>query len=199
MDEQYFAAKPQSGHHKRKLELVFRNQRLVFFTDAGVFSKDGLDEGTRLLLDACVNAISGRVLDLGCGWGALGIIAKKLRPDCDIVLSDVNERACDLTRENALVNGVKASVYCGDGFETIPGKFDWILFNPPVRAGKQTIYSLFEECAKRLNRGGRLAVVMRKQQGALSALARLQTLFGQAQLVCRHKGFHVYFCGEADE
>lgn len=196
MAEQYFTALPQSAHKKREVELEYKNRRFIIFTDAGVFSRDGLDVGTEILLDTSLDKLSGRVLDLGCGWGACGVIAGKMRPDCQIVMSDINERACELAKENAAANAVSAKVFCGDGLQAVPGNFDWILLNPPIRAGKQTVYELFNQSAHRLNAGGKLAVVIRKQQGALSAQAHLQTLFQTVTLVCRRKGFHVYFCEE---
>ena len=197
MGEQYFSPDPAAPSQPRALTVAFEGREYRFMTDAGVFSGDGLDEGTELLLTAALPRLSGRVLDLGCGWGAVGVIAGKRCPACEVTLCDVNERACGLARENLARNRVEARVFCGDGLGAVEGGFDWILLNPPIRAGKQTVYRLFRDSAARLTQSGRLAVVIRKQQGAASAKAYLETLFQNVALVLRKKGYHVYFCEEA--
>lgn len=197
MSEQYFEAQPQSAHDIRRLQVQFAGHDFTFETDAGVFSRDGLDEGSALLLQAALPQLRGRVLDLGCGWGPVGIIAAKLKPGIQVTMTDINLRAVELSRRNLELNGVSAQVLVGDGLEAVPGSFDWILLNPPIRAGKQTVYRLFRDSAARLTPGGRLAVVIRKQQGAASAKACLETLFQNVALVLRKKGYHVYFCEEA--
>ncbi len=197
MGEQYFATSPAAASRPKELELAFEGREYRFVTDAGVFSGDRLDGGTELLLRATLPHLSGRVLDLGCGWGAVGVIAGKACPRCEVVLCDVNERACALARENLRRNGVVAKAFCGDGLGAVEGSFDWILLNPPIRAGKQAVYALFRDSARRLVPGGRLAVVIRKQQGAASAEVFLETLFQRVSLTLRKKGYHVYLCEEA--
>ena len=194
MSEQYFHAAPQSAHNLKSLRLQFQGSDFQFETDAGVFSKDGLDEGTSLLLETSLPYLEGRVLDLGCGWGAAGIITARLKPGCRVVMTDINSRAVELAGKNITLNRVQAEVSCGDGFQAVQGDFNWILLNPPIRAGKQTIYEMFRESAGRLHPGGCLAIVIRKQQGALSAKKYLDSLFQQAELAHRKKGYHIYFC-----
>ena len=193
LTEHYFTSFPGSAHKTRSFPLEYQGEQFLFETDAGVFSGDALDEGTRLLLDAVIPTLSGRVLDLGCGWGPAGIIAGRLRPECHITMTDINDRACALADENKKRNRVQAGVAQGDGLSAVQGDFDWILLNPPIRAGKQVVYSLFIQAGNRLSAGGTLAVVIRKQQGAAS-----QNLFGKACfLLCpwpsRKKGYHVFF------
>ena len=163
---------------------------LTFVTDAGVFSRDGLDRGTELLLEA-LPALSGRVLDLGCGWGAVGVALGRKYPDLELVMTDINARAVDLARRNLAQNGVRAQVLQGDGFDPVEGEFDAIVTNPPIRAGKAVIYSLFERARAYLKPGGALYLVIRKQQGAPSALKFLREHYGEAEIIDRGSGFHV--------
>lgn len=197
MAEQYFQADPQSSHDLKTVSFTFKGREFSFETDAGVFSRDGLDEGTALLMETVLPGLSGRVLDLGCGWGAAGIIALGTKTGLSLVFSDINSRAAGLTRRNLERNGLCGEVFTGDGFEPVKGLFDWILLNPPIRAGKQVVYRLFEQSAARLNEGGHLAIVIRKQQGALSARDFLGTVFGSVELAARKKGYQVYVCGRS--
>ncbi|HSK69479.1 MAG TPA: methyltransferase [Candidatus Limnocylindria bacterium] len=194
MAEQYFEHDPRSESRPRPIEVEYGGERFGFVTDAGVFSGGGLDDGTRLLLDAALPLLHGRVLDLGCGWGPVGVIAGKLCPACSITMLDVNARACALAEANAKSMGVRAEVVCADSPLAAPGPFDWILLNPPIRAGKQAVYALFRESRDSLAPGGKLAVVIRRQQGAESARDYLGTLFAQVTPAKRKKGYHVYIC-----
>ncbi len=199
MNDHYYTAAPQSGHRYAPAEYVYRGTALRFLTDAGVFSRGEVDFGTDVLLNALPDQLAGRVLDLGCGWGAVGVSVGKRYPDCRIVMTDVNARAAALAAENARANGVKAETVIGDGLENVTGAFDYILTNPPIRAGKQVIYALFAACAKRLTEKGEMYLVIRKQQGAESAVRYLKTLFGAVDTVDRSGGFHVICCREAKE
>ena len=196
MAEQYFTADPTCESKQVPCSFVYRGHGLNFMTDAGVFSKGELDTGTRLLLDALPD-VYGDVLDLGCGWGAVGVISKKIKPALDLVMTDVNTRAAELARQNLARNAVCAQVVTGDGFEQVQDPFDWILLNPPIRAGKQLVYALYQDSARHLTENGTLAIVIRKQQGALSTKEFLQTLFEDVRLVNRKKGYHIYFCRRA--
>ncbi len=199
MSEQYFKADPHSAHKPKVFQLDYQGSRFTFETDAGVFSRDALDEGTRLLLDTVNPLISGKVLDLGCGWGAVGIILSRLHPDCGITMIDINQRACGLAEKNAGLNGVSPRVLCGDGLAITGESYDWILLNPPIRAGKETVYGMYSRSAASLNPGGCLAVVIRKQQGALSSKTELASLFHTVTLEQRRKGYCVFICREARE
>lgn len=190
MNDHYYTANPTSAHDERAIEIEALGSWLRFTTDAGVFSRDGLDRGTEVLLNA-LPPLQGRVLDLGCGWGAVGVALGKRYPALDIVMTDVNARAVELARRNAEANRVRAQVVQGDGFASVEGAFDAIITNPPIRAGKAVVYGLFAEARDRLNPGGALYVVIRKQQGAPSALNFLRETFGSAEVVDRGSGFHV--------
>ncbi len=191
MPDHYFSASPESAHRPGECQTVYRGHPLTFETDAGVFSRDGLDKGTALLL-ASLPPLSGNVLDLGCGWGALGISAARANPGIHVTLTDINSRAVELSIKNARRNGVAARVLQSDGFEALYGEmFSSILTNPPIRAGKQVIYDLFKKSADHLLPGGSLYLVIRKQQGAPSALSYLGTIYSTAQVIERGGGFFV--------
>lgn len=196
-EQQYFASQPQAQSDARPFTLTWQGREYRFLTDAGVFSKGELDFGTKVLLGALPDPGDGQLLDLGCGWGAVGVLMGALYPAAHITMTDINQRAVALARENARANGVSATVVAGDGLEQAPGPWDVIALNPPIRAGKQVVYRLFAQCAAALTPGGALYVVIRRQQGADSAKQYLRTLFDQVDTVARKGGFHVFRCGGA--
>ena len=190
MTEHYYTENPNSAHDEWQVDVRALGNDLRFTTDAGVFSRDGLDRGTEVLLNALPEP-HGRVLDLGCGWGAVGVALGKKYPGLEIVMTDINARAVDLARRNLAQNGVRATVVQGDGFEAVTGSFDLIITNPPIRAGKAVIYGLFAGARDHLNPGGALYLVIRKQQGAPSALKYLREIYAGAEVIDRGSGFHV--------
>ncbi|MBQ6375216.1 MAG: class I SAM-dependent methyltransferase [Clostridia bacterium] len=190
MNEHYYTSSPVSAHDERQVAVRALGRELTFTTDAGVFSRDGLDRGTEVLLKA-LPPLSGRVLDLGCGWGAVGVALGAAYPGLAVVMTDVNERAAALARRNAEANGVKAEVLRGDGFEAVGGQFDAIITNPPIRAGKAVIYGLFEQARGYLAPGGALYIVIRKQQGAPSAVKFLKERYRQVEIVDREAGYWI--------
>lgn len=191
MDEHYYSQSPSSAHDEATFQIPCAGRMLTFTSDAGVFSKGHLDKGTALLLKTLPEDFSGRALDLGCGWGAVGVCMAARWPSARIVMTDINERAATLSRQNLAANGLKADVLQGDGLAHLDGTFDLIATNPPIRAGKAVIYDLFAQSIARLTSGGALYVVIRKQQGADSARKYLQTLLQDVQTVERGSGFHV--------
>ena len=136
----------------------------------------------------------GLVLDLGCGWGPVGVALGALYPDCQIVFTDVNLRALSLAEQNAKANQVTGMFIQSDGFAGIDGMFDYIITNPPIRAGKETIYRMFADSAAHLNPNGQLYLVISKQQGAPSALKYLSTLFVSAEVIEKSGGYWVIRC-----
>ncbi|MBR2054926.1 MAG: class I SAM-dependent methyltransferase [Clostridia bacterium] len=194
MNDHYYTTSPDSAHHYQACRHEYRGVSLQFMTDAGVFSKGEVDFGTRVLLDALPEDVSGRVLDLGCGWGCVGVSVGKRWPDAQIVMCDVNERALGLAKDNAKKNGVQAETYLSDGFQNVPGTFRYVITNPPIRAGKQVIYGLFRQSAAALEADGELYIVIRKQQGAESAIKYLKTIFDQVETIDKSGGFWVICC-----
>ncbi|MBR3742337.1 MAG: class I SAM-dependent methyltransferase [Clostridia bacterium] len=194
MNDHYFTASPGSEHRYVETEYVYRGEKLRFLTDAGVFSRGEVDFGTDVLLRSIPEGMAGRALDLGCGWGAVGVCVGKKYPACSLVMSDVNERAVELARKNAEANNVRAEMVLSDGLDNIDGPFDYIFTNPPIRAGKQVIYRLFAQSAQKLTKSGALYLVIRKQQGAESALKYLKTIFENVETAEKSGGFWVIRC-----
>jgi 16S rRNA (guanine1207-N2)-methyltransferase len=156
-----------------------------------------VDTGTRLLLEALPEEMAGEILDLGCGWGVIGISIARKWPETRVTMADVNLRALELTRENAKRN--RAEVICteSDGMEAFAGKtFDAVVTNPPIRAGKQVIYKMFADAAGCLKPGGALYLVIRKQQGAESCIRYLQTLYKRTEKLDKSGGFWVIRASE---
>ena len=194
MSKQYFDAAPDCESRPVVLTVPADGGTLTFETDAGVFSKGELDEGTKLLLENA-GMLQGRVLDLGCGWGAIGITVAKRFPETEVWMCDVNERAVALARKNILQNqACNARAVLSDGFSAVEGSFDTILTNPPIRAGKSVIYGFFRDAAQRLTPNGSLILVIRKQQGAESAERYLKTIYENVLRLDRKKGFWILQC-----
>ena len=192
MNDHYYTRVPQSESRPVGCVYSYRGLDLSFQTDAGVFSKGEVDTGTRLLLEALPEEMNGDILDLGCGWGVIGISVARKWPGTRVILADVNTRALDLSRENARRNRAEVTCVESDGMAALEGRsFDAVITNPPIRAGKQVIYRMFADAAKSLKPGGALYLVIRKQQGAESCLKYLQTVFPQVEKLDRSGGFWV--------
>ncbi|VEU82914.1 class I SAM-dependent methyltransferase [Acholeplasma hippikon] len=188
----YFINDPNLKSQERVYHINFANQPFEFTTDKGVFSQDGLDFGSELLLkEVQIKPETKTLLDVGCGVGVLGIILKKLNPGLEVTMSDVNLRALSLAKKNAQKNQIDAKIIESNLYEHIDDKFDLIISNPPIRAGKKIIYTLYSDAIKHLNAGGELWIVVRKQQGAKSTIEFLKTRYDQVDVVARDKGFYI--------
>ena len=160
----------------------------TFNTDNGVFSKGELDFGTSLLIkNVLKHDISGKVLDIGCGYGPIGIVLKKMK-NVEVFMSDVNNRAVHLTKMNAKMNKVSVNVINSDGYENISDTFDYIISNPPIRVGKKKLYQLLLDSKKHLNKDGELMIVVRKEQGALSLIKDMSNSY-KTDVLDKEKGF----------
>lgn len=191
---QYFDNNDKLLSKKREINVELEGQNYSFISDNGVFSKGEVDYGSIALLKQIFKEnISGRILDVGCGYGTIGLILAKRFSQGDFVLIDINSRACALARENAkrwkLPN---VQVVESDIFENVNGEFDYIITNPPIRAGKKVIYAIFEQSYHHLKQNGSLYIVIRKSHGAESAQRFIQSIFGNCILLKRDKGFYIY-------
>ncbi len=192
--EYYFTARPGAPSRPRQLQARLRGRTWTFLTDRGVFAKGAVDAGTCLLIEAMVLAPSDAVLDLGCGYGPVGIVAAALVPRGHVVFVDINERAVALARENvrrhALAN---AEVLHGDGCAPVAGRlFDVVLTNPPIRAGKAIVRRLVREAWEHLRPGGRFVFVARTAQGAKTLARDVTLVFGAVKEIDRAGGYRVY-------
>ncbi|MFD0716775.1 class I SAM-dependent methyltransferase [Paenibacillus sp. GCM10027626] len=194
MGEHYYSKQPAAKSERQKHDVKLRGMSFQFMTDAGVFSKSGVDYGSRVLIEALEIPPGAQVLDVGCGYGAIGIAIAKMVPGCHVTMIDVNERAVQLARDNAVLNKVSESttVLQSDIYEKVAEQsFDVIVTNPPIRAGKAVVHQIFEEGAVRLHAGGSMWVVIQKKQGAPSAEAKLAALFSEVEEVKKDKGYRI--------
>ena len=169
-------------------KINFNDYLFTFSTDNGVFSKGKLDFGTNLLIQNVLKQnISGDVLDLGCGYGPIGIILKKFQ-DINVDMIDVNKRAIHLTKMNAKKNNVIVNAFLSDGFENINKEYDYIVSNPPIRVGKKILYGLLIDAKKHLKKDGEMFIVVRKEQGALS-LIKDMSVYYNVNTLDKEKGF----------
>ncbi|EFM11502.1 methyltransferase small [Paenibacillus curdlanolyticus YK9] len=194
MSNHYYSKTPDVQHDRKTLEFELRGVRLRFTTDAGVFSKSGIDFGSRVLIDALDIPVDAEVLDVGCGYGPIGLSAAKLATKGHVTMIDINERAIALAQENAKLNGIdNITVKQSDVYQSVrENRYDAILTNPPIRAGKSVVHQIFEEGYDLLKPGGSMWVVIQKKQGAPSAEAKLLERFGNVEEVTKEKGYRIF-------
>ncbi|EEX23759.1 class I SAM-dependent methyltransferase [Lactobacillus mulieris] len=194
MAEQYFTENPNTKHDLRVIDYHLAGIDLKLTTDAGVFSKNRVDYGSGVLIRNMLeeNPVSGNILDVGCGYGPIGLFAAKKWPDRQVDMVDVNERAMDLARKNAEVNGVtNVNIFASSVYENVDKQYAMILTNPPIRAGKNIVSEILEKSYEHLLVGGKLLVVIQKKQGAPSAKKLMETTFGNCEIVERDKGYYI--------
>ena len=169
-------------------------KKISLHSNSGGFSKDKIDEGTFAFLKVLVpRHLSGKVLDVGCGYGALGLTLALFESNTQFTLIDVNERALGLCNKN--IKALKLNnVTClqSDIYENVEGYFSSIVINPPIRAGKKVIYSMFAGAYDHLIDGGSLFIVIRKSHGAHSACDYITSIFGSCTLLKKDKGYYIY-------
>ena len=190
MSKMYYAENPDAAHDIHELRVDLLGEKMTFLTDAGVFSKKMIDFGSQLLLK-CLEVNQGEtVLDVGCGYGPLGLsLAKAYGVQATMV--DINNRALDLARQNAERNKVEATIFQSNIYEQVKGKFDHVISNPPIRAGKQVVHEIIEKSKDFLGIGGDLTIVIQKKQGAPSAKSKMEDVFGNCEIVKKDKGYYI--------
>ncbi|WP_138496052.1 class I SAM-dependent methyltransferase [Paenibacillus pinistramenti] len=195
MADHYYSSRPEAAHDRRIIEAVLRGRKFRFTSDAGVFSKQEVDFGSKVLIEAMEIGSQALILDVGCGYGPIGLAAAVLAPQGHVTMIDVNERAAALAEENAKANGItNITVLQSDIYSSVPEieKFDVVLTNPPIRAGKAVVHAVFEGAYKRLKPGGALWVVIQKKQGAPSAKDKLEQHFSSVEEVTKEKGYRIF-------
>lgn len=191
---QYFDNDKNIKSERKIIKFNFDNNVFSIYSDNGVFSKDRFDYGTRVLLNSIdIDKLSGNVLDLGCGLGVVGIILGTFNKGINIDMVDINERAIDLAKNNLVLNNVKANVFVSDIYSNIDNKYDFIITNPPIRAGKNVIRGFLLGSYDYLKDDGILYFVMRKNHGVKSMIKELSVKFNTS-IVNKDKGFYVVLC-----
>ena len=194
MSEHYYERHPTSESNPTFFNAILNTFTFTFQTDDGVFSKKQIDYGTKALLAQFKQPkVMGEFLDVGCGYGPIGITLAKQFPERSIVMVDVNERAIHLTQENIELNDLEnAKVRFSDGLSTVKDEqFASVVTNPPFRAGKKVVHQIMEESFDVLKPGGELWVVVQKKQGAPSLKNKLESLFSQVETVNKDKGYYI--------
>lgn len=177
----------------RKFDVQIFDFYLSFYSDNGVFCKEHLDYGTRLLLENIPwNEVCGNILDIGCGYGPIGIIASKITGQ-PITMCDINKRALHLAKMNVKENKIEANIIESNCYQNITDKFDTIITNPPIRAGKKIVYEILFGAKNYLTNSGKLFLVIHKDQGAKSLVKDLEKEY-YVQVLEKNKGFFVIKC-----
>lgn len=173
-----------------KHEVKIRDTKLIFNTDNGVFSKTKIDFGTRFLLETITPRLSsGRILDVGCGYGVIGIyLSKVLNTSVDMI--DINKRALHLSKMNVKENRVSCNIFESDVYENIIDKYDYIITNPPIRAGKKIVYAILMGASDHLVENGKLYLVIRKNHGAKSIISDLEKMY-DVSILDKSNGFFI--------
>ena len=193
--EHYYSEKPKSKIQLALLRTYLRGQFFEFLTCASVFSKKRIDIGTRLLVESMILPKEGDLLDLGCGYGPVGIAAAKMSPRIHVVMTDVNERAVWLAKKNLKRNRIKnAKAHQGFMYEPVEGRrFKTILSNPPVSAGMEIVTSIIQGAPSHLTEDGLFQLVVRSRKGGKRLFSELGKTFDNVEVLARRSGYRVLY------
>ena len=191
---QYFDNDKKIKSNKKLINFCFGNRQYSLYSDNGVFSKDKFDYGTRVLLhNIDIHSLCGKVLDLGCGTGVVGLILGTLNKNISIDMVDVNERAIELARDNIKLNNLDNNLYISDVYSNVKDKYDYIITNPPIRAGKDVVRRFLVGAKDYLNVNGTLYFVMRKDHGVKSMIRELEEMY-KVEVINKENGFYIVRC-----
>ncbi|PEJ47411.1 MULTISPECIES: class I SAM-dependent methyltransferase [unclassified Bacillus (in: firmicutes)] len=193
MADHYFTNQPNSKTDKKVFSFTLRGNDLRFQSDSGVFSRNEVDFGSRVLIDSFeFPEIEGNILDVGCGYGPIGLSIAKDDAGRMVEMIDVNLRAIELAKDNANVNKIEnVKIYESSIYENVTGEYAAILTNPPIRAGKAVVHEILAGAHEKILPGGELWVVIQKKQGAPSALELLKGIFDEVEVVKKDKGYYI--------
>lgn len=188
----YFTNDENLKSEFRNINYSFGPTPFVFLSDNGVFSKNKIDYGSKVLVETYLknNSESKKVLDVGCGYGFIGIVISKIT-NSYVTMVDINKRAVHLAKMNIDSLKVNANALVSDTYENITDKFDVIITNPPIRAGKEKVLEILLNAKDYLNEDGKLYYVIRKDQGAKSISEKLKDVY-EIELLKKDKGFYVF-------
>jgi len=188
----YFSKKPDTKENRKDIPYIFKSYSFRFLTSSSVFSRQKIDRGTEVLIEYASIKEDSEILDLGCGYGVVGIVLSRIYKNIKVTMSDINERAILLSSKNLELNNLKADVIESDLFKEIKGKFDTILSNPPFSAGKDLCIKIIDESVNHLKKGGSLQIVARHNKGGKVLSKRMEEVFGNVMTLGKASGFHVY-------
>ena len=196
MSNHYYTKNPETESKETSWTFPLRGREFRFISDSGVFSKKTIDFGSRLLIETfrLNEEVAGDILDVGCGYGPMGLALAYAYPARLVEMVDVNERALSLARRNAEANNIRnVKVYESNTYDQVPEgrQFAAIVSNPPIRAGKQVVHRILSEAHTHLLPGGTLTVVIQKKQGAPSAEQKMLDVFGNVAVIARAKGYWI--------
>jgi 16S rRNA (guanine1207-N2)-methyltransferase len=187
--EHYYTRNTTVEHDLSNIEFRVGEGTLTLTTDSGVFSKKKVDFGSMLLIEKIPHT-EGKILDMGCGYGPVGLSLALINPKSEVTMVDINERAVGLANQNAQTNKLlNAKAIQSDGYELVNECYDIIVSNPPIRTGKKVIYPMFEQSIDHLNEGGQLYIVIQKKQGADSAIKKLTEVYGNCVVIAKDSGY----------
>jgi 16S rRNA (guanine1207-N2)-methyltransferase len=189
----YYENDPNLRSKIQKIDVNIKNTSFQLYTDIGVFSKDTLDLGTKTLIETVeISDNDKHLIDMGSGYGPIGIYFAKIYPNLKVSMFDINERAIELANKNIELNNLKnIKATISDLFQNNKTKADVILTNPPIRAGKKTVFNLYEEAHSNLKEDGRLYVVINRKHGAPSSFKKLEEIFSFVETITKNKGYWI--------
>lgn len=195
MGDHYYTAQPTVKSNQKKWETKIKDKTFQFYSDAGVFSKGRVDFGSRLLIESVDPSTypTGDWLDMGCGYGPMGISLAAFNPEVQVHMVDINERATSLAKQNAALNQVEnVTIYPSNLYDQVEQKeFAAIFSNPPIRAGKKVVHEILEKAYEYLKEEGYLTIVIQKKQGAPSSQSKMEEVFGNVTRIGLDKGYWI--------
>ncbi|MBI2148870.1 class I SAM-dependent methyltransferase [Candidatus Woesearchaeota archaeon] len=190
--EHYFTKSPKSELKIKKLKAILRKKEIEFYTASGLFSINQVDKGSELLINKCLIENNWKILDLGCGYGIIGLSLLKFNITLKLTFSDINERAIQITKKNLEFHKLKAELIQSDGFESIKEKFNTILLNPPQTAGKKLCFKLIEDSKQHLEKEGYLQIVARHNKGGKELSKKMFEVFNNVKEISKSAGYRIY-------
>ncbi|WP_125707124.1 class I SAM-dependent methyltransferase [Companilactobacillus zhongbaensis] len=194
MANQYFENSSDLEHELKTFDFTLRGHNLKFTSDSGVFSRQTIDFGSRVLIEAIdfSNVPNGDILDVGCGYGPIGLSLAKDQTTRKVTMTDVNLRALDLAKKNAKTNKIdNVDIFESNMYENVSDQYALVVSNPPIRAGKEVVSGIIHDASEHLLPSGEVWIVIQKKQGAPSAKKLMKETYGNVEVVTREKGYYI--------
>ncbi|MDD5086909.1 MAG: methyltransferase [Candidatus Nanoarchaeia archaeon] len=189
----YYSEYQTSKLNLEKIKSVLRGKSFEFYTGSGVFSKKKVDKGTELLVDKCIVKDNWKVLDLGCGYGVVGVVIGKIFPKTKVLMVDFNRRALKLAKMNIELNNVEnAEIRHSDLYLNVKEKFNAIIVNPPITAGRKTCFDVIEGAKEHLEKKGILQIVAKHRKGGKVLGEKMIEVFKNMEVIAKGAGYRVY-------